>query len=299
MKKQIGLIGLGRMGLNMAIHLVEQGYEVVATDTDENSRKSAREAGVIVVQNLADLVKKLDQPRLVWLMIPSQFVDDVLTEIIPLLDSGDAIIDGGNSFYQDSIRRHRSANELHIDYLDCGTSGGVSGARKGASLMVGGRAEVFQKHEPVFKALATQDAYALVGDAGAGHFVKMVHNGIEYGMMGAIAEGVSLLHDKEDELGIDLQSVFKPYEHGSVITSRLVTWLRQAYEEGLIDKIAGVVPKGETESEMEYLVGLGSLPVLEASLRQRKETREQPSYLGKLVAAMRNKFGGHQTVDKG
>lgn len=298
MKKELGFIGLGRMGLNMVTLLVEKGYRVVGVDPNEEACAAARAAGVEVADSYADMVGALSSDRLIWVMVPSTFVDDVLHELTSLLTAGDTVIDGGNSFYQDSLRRHQAFKEKELLFLDTGTSGGMSGARYGASIMVGGNVEVFQKHEHVYQALAADDGYARVGGPGAGHFVKMVHNGIEYGMMGAIAEGITVLHEHEDEFGIDLKEVFKPYEHESIISSKLVSWLKEAYEEGQIERIAGEVPTGETESEMEHITTIGDVKVLKAALLQRKETRENPSYLGKLVAAMRNQFGGHAVIKK-
>lgn len=296
MKQEMGFVGLGRMGLNMTTHLVEQGYRVVGYNRSDAPRPEAGEAGVEVVASLAEMITALPSPRVIWLMVPSQAVDAVLAELLPLLASGDSIIDGGNSFYQDSLRRHQELKQQEINFLDCGTSGGMEGARHGASIMVGGQAEVFLTHEHIFKALAAPDGYARVGNEGAGHFVKMIHNGIEYGMMGAIAEGMSVLHEHEAEFGIDIKAVLKPYEHESVITSKLVTWLRQAYDEGQIDLIKGEVPTGETEVEMEHITTIGEVKVLQAALEQRKQTRTKASYLGKLIAAMRNQFGGHKVI---
>jgi 6-phosphogluconate dehydrogenase len=298
MKKELGFIGLGRMGLNMATNLVEQGYTIIGVDPNEEARTLAREAGVTVVGSYQELVAHLAPDRLVWVMVPSKLVDSVLGEITPLLAPGETIIDGGNSFYQDSLRRHEALTEKGLNFLDCGTSGGMDGARHGASIMVGGSASVFATHEHVFQALAAENGYARVGDAGAGHFVKMVHNGIEYRMMGAIAEGMTVLHEHSQQFGIDLTEVLKPYEHESIISSKLVSWLQVAYAEGQIDTIEGEVPTGETEFEMEHITTIGEVRVLEAALAQRKATRETPSYLGKLVAAMRNQFGGHKTVTK-
>lgn len=298
MKKEIGFIGLGRMGLNMVTLLVEKGYRVVGIDPNQEACATAVKAGVEIVDSYADLVVALPAKRLVWVMVPSKHVDSVLEELTPHLQAGDTVIDGGNSFYQDSLRRHRALKEKELKFLDCGTSGGMDGARFGASIMVGGDPEVFSEAEHVFSALATPSGYARVGSEGAGHFVKMIHNGIEYGMMGAIAEGMTVLHDHQEQFDIDLKEVFKPYEHGSIITSKLVSWLRKAYDEGQIDAISGVVPTGETEFEMEHITTIGEVKVLEASLLQRKATRENPSYLGKLVASMRNQFGGHKVVEK-
>jgi 6-phosphogluconate dehydrogenase len=296
MEKTLGFIGLGRMGLNMVTNLVEKDYRVVGYNRSEGPRLEAAAVGVETVASIAELVAALPTPRVVWLMVTSSVVDDVLAEVVPLLVPGDTVIDGGNSFYQDSLRRHKALAEKELHFLDCGTSGGLSGARNGASIMVGGKIEVFAKHEHIFAALAAKDGYALVGNEGAGHFVKMIHNGIEYGMMGAIAEGMTVLHEHEAKLGIDLAQVLKPYEHESIITSKLVTWLRQAYDEGQINTIIGEVPKGETEVEMEHITTLGEVKVLEAALGQRRATRVQTSYLGKLVAAMRNQFGGHAVI---
>jgi 6-phosphogluconate dehydrogenase len=298
MKKELGFIGLGRMGLNMATHLVAEGYRVVGIDPNEEARTAASAAGIEVVDSYADLASTLPPDRLVWVMVPSKFVDSVLDELTPQLAVGDTIIDGGNSFYQDSLRRHQALQEKALNFLDCGTSGGMTGARHGASLMVGGDQAIFGAHEHVFKALATKDGYARGGKEGAGHFVKMVHNGIEYGMMGAIAEGVTVLHEHQERFAIDLSEVMKPYEHESIISSKLVSWLREAYDEGQIELITGEVPTGETESEMEHITTIGEVKVLEAALLQRKTTRANPSYLGKLVAAMRNQFGGHKVIRK-
>jgi len=298
MKKELGFIGLGRMGINMATHLVEEGYRVVGLDPNEEAQYTASKAGVEIVGTYEEMTTVLAPDRLVWLMVPSTLVDAVLDDLVPLLAAGDTIIDGGNSFYQDSLRRHKALKEKELLFLDCGTSGGMGGARHGAAIMVGGDADVFATHEHVFAALAAPQGYARVGNAGAGHFVKMVHNGIEYGMMGAIAEGITVLHEHEEQFGIDLREVFKPYEHESIISSKLVSWLKTAYDEGQIEFIKGEVPTGETEAEMEHITTIGEVRVLEAALEQRKATRQNPSYLGKLVAAMRNQFGGHKVISK-
>lgn len=292
----IGLIGLGRMGLNMATNLVEKGFTVVGLDDSANAQSAATEAGVQMVSDIASLVQQLPSPRVVWLMVPSRFVDDVLLALTPVLIEGDIIIDGGNSFYKDSLRRHSELRGQGFHFLDVGTSGGMSGARHGAAIMVGGEQAVFDEVEPFVAALATKDGYARVGGPGAGHFVKMVHNGIEYGMMGAIAEGMGVLESHSSTLDIDIAEVLKPYEHESIIASKLVTWLRIAYEQGQVAAISGEVPRGETESEMEHITTIGDVPVLEAALEQRRQTRTTPSYVGKLIAAMRNQFGGHAVI---
>lgn len=298
MNKEIGFVGLGRMGFNMVTLLREKEYRVVGYNQNSAPYGDTAAIGVEMTTSLTEMVSMLSTPRVIWLMVPSSAVDTVLGELVPLLSIGDTVIDGGNSFYKDSIRRHAELKEKGIEYLDCGTSGGMTGARHGAAIMVGGPVETFNAQEHLFAALATEGGYARVGNEGAGHFVKMIHNGIEYGMMGAIAEGVTILHEREVEMGINLNEVFKPYEHESIITSKLVSWLVNAYKEGQIELIEGIVPKGETEEEMEHITTLGETLVLEAALAQRKKTRENPSYLGKLVAAMRNQFGGHKVVAK-
>ncbi len=298
MNTEIGFIGLGRMGLNMATNLTEKGYKIIAYNRSEGPRIEAEKIGIVPVATLEELVAKLPQKKVIIVMVTSGAVNAVLSELLPLLSSGDTVIEGGNSFYKDTIPRHATFNTTGIEFLDCGVSGGMSGARHGASLMVGGKTEVFREHEHIFKALAKENGYARVGNAGAGHFVKMVHNGIEYGMMGAIAEGMNVLREHEDSLGISLEEVLKPYEHGSIITSSLMTWTGDAYREGQIDAIAGVVPRGETEEEMEHILTLSDVPVLTSAILQRKATREHPSYVGKLIAAMRNQFGGHKVVEK-
>ncbi len=299
MNKELGFIGLGRMGLNMVTLLVEKGFRVVGFDPNEEARIAAREVGVEIVENYQAMRNALAGESAVWLMVPSKFVDSVLEELVPILQSGDTIIDGGNSFYKDSLRRHKDLEKKELNFLDVGTSGGMEGARNGASIMIGGKEEAFAKYEHIFKDLATKDGYARVGNAGAGHFVKMIHNGIEYGMMGAIAEGINILHKHEKEFDIDLKKVFKPYEHESIIASKLVTWLRKAYDEGQIDSISGEVPTGETEFEMEHIITeFGDVKVLESALAQRKASREHESYIGKLIAAMRNQFGGHKVIEK-
>jgi len=184
MTTQIAFIGLGRMGAAMTARLAEQDYEVHGYDAAEDARTTAAKDGVQVHATLAEAVNALSTPRLVWMMVPSKYVDDVLQELRPLLANDDTIIDGGNSFFKDTISRHQNLIAENIHYIDCGTSGGVVGARNGASLMVGGSTSTVARFEHIFHDLATENGYGHVGETGAGHFVKMVHNGIEYGMMG-------------------------------------------------------------------------------------------------------------------
>ncbi len=292
----IGFVGLGRMGLNMAARLIDTGVTVVGVDESLTAQAAAQDGGVHVVSDLSVLIARLPAPKVVWLMVPSRYVDDVLEGLTAQLSAGDIVIDGGNSFYEDTLRRYKELGKHGIRFLDVGTSGGVAGAREGAALMVGGEKETVAEVESLFLALAAKDGYAHVGGPGAGHFVKMVHNGIEYGMMGALAEGMTVLHTHTSQFDLSLEAVLRPYEHESIIAGKLVSWLRQAYDEKQLDQIAGEVPRGETESEMEHLSSLGDMPVLEAALAQRQQSREDPSYTGKVIAALRNQFGGHKVI---
>lgn len=287
------------MGRGMATQLIENGYTVHGFDVNEEMRQAAAAADITVFPTLTDALAAMHGKKVVWLMVPSPFVDSVLAEVLPHLSAGDIVIDGGNSFFKDTLRRGEQLKEKEIHYVDCGTSGGVRGARHGASLMVGGPDEVVHDIADIFRTLAIKDGYAHVGKTGAGHFVKMVHNGIEYGMMGALAEGMSYIEDHQEEFAIRIKEVFKPYQHGSVIEGSLVNWLADAYlTEGYLENIAGEVPRGETEEEMEHIMSSGKTPVLAASVEQRKATRGNPSRIGTLLSAMRNQFGGHAVVKK-
>lgn len=299
MNKELVFIGLGRMGAAMTANLIEQGYTVHGFDVSTETRAEAAKNGVKTYATTSEAVHAMKGTKVIWLMVPSKFVDEALYEIYNCLAVGDIIIDGGNSFFKDTLRRAEEATAKEFIYIDCGTSGGVDGARHGASLMVGGNEAVVKDIEHIFKALAAPNGYGHIGNTGSGHFVKMVHNSIEYGMMGAIAEGINYIEDHQEELQIDMTELLKPFENGSIITSNLMSWLADAYRaEGYLEEIAGKVPKGETETEMEYVAETGSTPVLEAALEQRKATRDTPSRTGTLIAAMRNQFGGHKTIKK-
>ena len=287
------------MGNAMTAHLVEEGYKVHGYDLNPEMRELASHNDVTVYDSISDTIKAMPGQKTVWLMIPAQFVDSTLTDIYPHLQPEDIIIDGGNSFYKHTISRAVAAAEKNITYIDCGTSGGVDGARNGASLMVGGPSAVVSRLEPLFTSLATKNGFGHVGQTGAGHYVKMVHNGIEYGMMGAIAEGLNFVESHEPELEVNVAEVLKAYQHGSIISSSLMNWLGEAYsEQGYLQSIAGEVPVGETEQEMEYITKQGQSPVLEAAVNQRKATRSSSSRTGTLISAMRNMFGGHKTIKK-
>lgn len=297
---KIGYIGLGKMGLGMVELLLEKGYEVVAYNRSPEPTKEAEGHGATGAYGLKELVAHLETPRTLWLMVPHQAVDAVLAELTPLLAGGDTVIDGGNSFFEESIRRHGELSAIGINFLDAGISGGPSGARNGACIMVGGQKEVAEKYTVLFTDLALPGGYAYVGDGGAGHFVKMVHNGIEYGMMQAIGEGFELM--KKSPFHVPLEAVANLYQHGSVIESRLVGWLLSGYKTyGVdLDAISGsIANSGEgawtVETAKKYNI---PVPVIEDSLQFRIDSQEKPSYTGQVVSVMRNQFGGHEVKKK-
>jgi 6-phosphogluconate dehydrogenase len=292
---KLGYIGLGKMGLNMVERLLEKGYEVVAFDRNSNAVAEARRRGAQTAASLAGVVSALPLPRLIWVMVPHQAVDAVLGELTPLLAEGDTVVDGGNSPYKESIRRSAKLAGKGIDFLDAGVSGGPSGARNGACIMVGGKHDVFLRFERLFADLSVEQGNGYVGRAGAGHFVKMVHNGIEYGMMQALAEGFAVL--KAAPFSLDLRKVADLYDHASVIESRLVGWLKTAYGQygAELRDISGAV---EQSGEGAWTVDAGRelgvpTPVIEDALQFRFRSREAPSYTGQVLSALRSQFGGH------
>ncbi|RME53217.1 decarboxylating 6-phosphogluconate dehydrogenase [Candidatus Woesearchaeota archaeon] len=297
---RVGFIGMGRMGGNMALSLLEKGWRLVVFDRDEKSKAGIVKAGAAGASSVPGLAAALKKPRVVWIMVPAgKPVDSVIAELLPVLEPGDLVIDGGNSFFQDSQRRERLLKRRGVHFLDVGTSGGVDGARRGACMMIGGEKRAFEQVELLFRDLCVKDGYGFVGGPGAGHFIKMVHNGIEYGMMAAIAEGLEVVKQVSGTFHIDLGEVAKVYAHGSIIESKLMTWTFESIkEEGFLEGIAGSVPKGETEDEMAFLEKMGGLTVLAAARKLRVASRKKPSFAGKLMAAMRNKFGGHAVKKK-
>lgn len=296
--KTIGVVGLGKMGRNIAWRLQERQWQVVGLDPDATDK-----LGISLVSSAVDLVRQLAQPRRVWLMVPHQVVDDVLfgeEGLTQYLEAGDVVFDGGNSYYKDSARRYKKLKQEGIKFVDVGVSGGPEGARRGASLMVGGDRDSFKQAESLFVDLAARDGYQFFEGAGAGHFVKMVHNGIEYGMMQAIAEGFHIL--KASKYDLDLSSIASVYDHGSVIESRLVHWLGQALSlHGVeLDKVSGVVAhSGEGEWTVEAARELNvASKIIEGALEFRKDSARDPSYAGKILTALRHQFGGHDIEKK-
>jgi len=296
----IGYIGLGKMGSAMVQRLLEKGHAVVATDPNESARATVKKEGATTVAAAADVIAQLEIPRTVWIMVPHAVVDQVLDEITPLLSVGDTVIDGGNSPYTESMRRGEDLGKKDIHFLDIGVSGGPCGARTGACMMAGGDKEVYDRYEPLLADLCVENGFGYMGKTGTGHFVKMVHNGIEYGMMQAIAEGFAVM--KEKDFNLDLENVAHVYGHGSVITSRLVSWLHNAYkEEGRdLDAISGEVShSGEGLWTVEAAKELGvDVKIIEESLKFREASQGNPSYTGKVVSALRNQFGGHSVKKK-
>lgn len=294
-KLKIGFIGLGRMGENMVFNLLDHDYEAVVYNRTIEKLNDVVKSGAIPSHSISELVSLLPERKVVWLMVTAAALDQVIDEVVPLLKEGDIIVDGGNSYYKDSQSRYEKLKKLGISFIDCGTSGGMGGARHGACLMIGGDHDSFNYLKNVFEDLAIENGFAYLGGSGAGHYVKMVHNGIEYGMMSAIGEGFETI--KNSDLNINLNEVAKVYSHGSIVESKLVKWLEEAYnEDGYLDAISGEVPKGETEEEMKKLLAEanGKMPSLDNAIKVREQSRSNPSYTGKLISAMRNKFGGHK-----
>lgn len=293
---KLGYIGLGKMGYNMAELLLDKKYQVVAYNRSAEPVRELAKRGAQPADSIRTLASALPLPRLVWVMVPHQAVDAVLNELVPGLEKGDVVIDGGNSPYKETMRRARELEAKGIDFLDAGTSGGPGGARTGACIMIGGREEVFRKYEQLFKDLSVEKGYAYFGKAGAGHFVKMVHNGIEYGMMQSLAEGFAVM--KASPFGLDMQKIADLYNHKSVIESRLVGWLKNAFEQygkELTGVSGSIAQSGEGLWTVEAAKELGiPVPVIKGALVFRLESQKSPSYTGKIVSALRNQFGGHE-----
>lgn len=292
---QIGLIGLGKMGYNLGLNLLEHDYEVVAYDVKEDRVHALVSEGAKGAFQVSELVATLSNPRVVWLMVPAgEAVDRILNDILPLMEKGDILIDGGNSHYKDSIARYRRAREKGVRYFDVGTSGGVSGARNGACLMIGGDADVFPTIEPIFADMSVQNGYYFAGGTGSGHFLKMIHNGIEYGMMQAIAEGFELL--EKSPFDYDYRNVAKVWSHGSVIRGWLMELTEKAFaKEPRLESIKGVMhSSGEGKWTVETALDVQACaPVIALSLMMRYRSLKDDTFAGKVVAALRREFGGH------
>jgi 6-phosphogluconate dehydrogenase len=291
----IAYIGLGKMGRNMVERLIQKGYEVSAYDASPEAREGARTLGAWTASSVQELLEHVATPRTVWLMVPHQVVDEVLAALAPHLVPGDTIIEGGNSPFEKTIERARAHEERGIRFLDAGVSGGPGGAREGACIMVGGNIATYSEYKPLFRALSVENGFAYMGKSGAGHFVKMVHNGIEYGMMQAIAEGFDLM--RQSDFNLKLTDVAKLYNHGSVIESRLVGWLRSGFElygEDLAAITGSAKASGEGLWTVETAKKMGvPVAVIEDSVKAREHSQQHPNYQGQILSVMRNQFGGH------
>jgi 6-phosphogluconate dehydrogenase len=292
---RLGYIGLGKMGENMVKNLVDHGHEVVAHDVNEEPVQRVSDYGAEPADSPEDLVGSLEARRVVWVMVPHQVVGDVLEELSELLDEGDLVVDGGNTNYKETDDHAEMLEEHGIDFLDIGVSGGPSGARNGACMMAGGERSDFEHIEPVLEDLNVEGGYGYFGPTPSGHFVKMVHNGIEYGMMQAIAEGFDVM--EESSLDLDLQEVARVYNNGAVIESSLMEWLKEGYGDHgteLEDVSGRANESGEGRWTTEAAEELGvPTDVIEDALDARLRSQESPNYQGQVITLLRHKFGGH------
>ena len=291
----LGLVGLGKMGYHLALNMQRNGFLPLTFDAAPEARERARQAGLEVRDSLEELCAQLPAPRVVWVMVPAGTpTETVIERLAELLPAGSVIIDGGNANYKDSMRRARRLQEKGLHLLDCGTSGGISGALNGACTMVGGPRPAYELCEPLFRAISVENGSLYTGPSGSGHFVKMVHNGIEYGMMQAIAEGFEVL--ERSEFPLDLKAVARVWNHGSVIRSWLIELTERALEKDPhLEGLRGIMHAGgEGKWTVETALDLGvPTPVIALSLLMRFRSQQEDSFAGKVVAALRNEFGGH------
>lgn len=292
---KLGFVGLGKMGFNMVQNLLEHKHEVVAYDITTELVEKISNHGAKKADSLESLVKNLETPRIIWLMVPAGGpVDKTIEALLPLLDKDDIIIDGGNSYYKDTLRRAELLNSKGIKFFDVGTSGGLDGARNGACMMIGGDKEIFKTIENLFKDLCVENGYGYVGRSGSGHFVKMVHNGVEYGMMQAIGEGFNLMDSSDFDL--DLKDISKIWANGSVIRGWLMDLTLNAFtkDEKLSNIKGQIADSGEGKWTVEAALDFNvSIPVMAHSLFERYRSREANTMGNKVVAALRDEFGGH------
>jgi 6-phosphogluconate dehydrogenase len=297
---ELGMIGLGRMGANMTERLVRGGHRVVSYDRSAEAIQRVVDIGGVGAHSLADFVKQLTPPRVIWMMVPSGApVDQTIEQLLPNLFKGDILIDGGNSNYKDSIRRAEKVSAQGMHFVDAGTSGGIWGLENGYCMMVGGEKEVVEHLAPIFTTLAPANGYLHVGPSGAGHFVKMIHNGIEYGMLQAYGEGFELL--KASQFDLNLGKISHLWNQGSVVRSWLLELAENAFEKDpKLSSIKGYVEdSGEGRWTVEEAIEKSvPAPVLMLSLFARFASRQEDSFSAKFVAALRNEFGGH-AVKKG
>jgi 6-phosphogluconate dehydrogenase len=293
---QLAMIGLGRMGGNMVRRLVQGGHEVIVYDRSADAVSAQVVTGGSGAKDLPDVARRLPPRRIIWVMVPAGApVESTIEELVPHLSRGDIVIDGGNSNFRDSMRRAHALQARGIELVDVGTSGGIWGLTQGYCLMIGASGSAFEHCEPIFRTLAPPDGYAHVGPPGAGHYVKMVHNGIEYGLLQAYAEGYEILHASQD-FTLDLGQVAKLWNHGSVVRSWLNELAERAFARG--DQLAGIEGYVEDSGEGRWTVEEAMrldvpAPVITLSLLARFRSRQEESFGAKVIAALRNEFGGH------
>ncbi len=297
---QVAMVGLGKMGMNMAKRLLREGHEVIAFNRTKKRIDEFVEAGGVGAYSLKSVVEKMSSPRVIWFMLPAgKIVDDHIRSIVPFLSGGDIIVDGGNTDFHDDIQRALLLGEKKVQYLDVGVSGGIWGLEKGYCLMVGGEKNTYEHVEPLLKALAAVNGYLYCGDVGSGHFVKMVHNGIEYGMLQAIGEGFQILESSSYSQQLDFEAVARLWNHGSVVRCWLLELAESIFkEDNRLSDIQGYVDdSGEARWVVRQALETGvSAPVITLSLMQRFRSREADSFSDKIVAALRRAFGGHGIV---
>jgi len=297
---EIGFIGLGRMGSRMVENLLDNKYRVVVHNRSHDPIKKMARKGAIPTFTAKEFVEKLKKPRVIWIMVAAgKPVDIFIKKLVPYLDKGDLIVEGGNSHYKDTVRRYKKLKKKGINMLDCGTSGGMPGARHGACLTIGGDKNIFQKHESLFRNLAIKNGYLYTGPSGSGHFVKIVHNGIEYVMLQGYGEGFDVLNS--GPYNLDFEKISKVWNHGSVIRSWLTELAQDAFKKDpKLRKIRGVVGGGETgrwtaEFAKKEKV---AVPALQSALKARRDSKKKERFSGKVIAALRNEFGMHEVVKK-
>lgn len=297
---QIGMIGLGKMGLNLMMNLLDNGVEVMGFDVNPNMIQCAKDLDLIVHEDLVDFTKAFVGRKIIWVMVPAGTItDDVINQLSDLCQSEDIIIDGGNSFYQDSVRHAAQLKEKGIYFLDCGTSGGTNGARNGACLMIGGEEVAFNVLKETLISISVENGCLYAGKSGSGHYLKMVHNGIEYGMMQAIGEGFEVL--EASEYDFDFEKVARVWNNGSVIRSWLVELVEQSFKnDPKLEMITGASDSsGEAQWTVERALAMKvPTPVISLSLMMRYRSKQNDTYAGKVVSALRNAFGGHSVTKK-
>lgn len=297
---KIGIIGLGRMGFNLALNAYEHGHEVIAYNRTLEKVDEAVKNGLIGAYSIEELVEKISGRKVIWLMVPAgELVDEMIDRLIPLLKEKDIIIDGGNSYYKDTLRRYEKLKAINIDFVDVGTSGGISGARNGACTMVGAENEVFKYIENFIKDISVENGYIHAGKNGSGHFVKMVHNGIEYGMMQAIGEGFEIM--EKSQFDLNYKDVARVFNNGSVIRGWLMELMENAFsKDANLDNLKGIMySSGEGLWTVKEALDLKvPAPVITTSLFTRYRSEQEDTFTGKVVAALRNEFGGHAVAKK-